>query len=79
MRVLLLREDNRYAVAEIVWIQYDDEENGLYMVTADDDEIEIPNVSKETCNQICKCLLSTGYYDLSVYGSYELIDDEEYD
>lgn len=47
---------------------------GLYMRDIDNNYMYIKNISLSTCNDICKTILKTGYYDLSEYAEYEVFE-----
>lgn len=86
MRILYIdKSDNKYRTAveaaEIVYASYEDDldpdddtlfasSGGLYLITADDDEIMVPGLSESTCNSIVVSLYTDGMADLSRYDSY---------
>lgn len=47
--------------------------SGLFMVTVDNEFLYIPNIDLSTCNIICRSILETGYYDLSEFDEYEVL------
>lgn len=50
---------------------------GLYMLDNNDNYLYIKDVPLSECNEICKKILTTGYCDLSMYGEYEVLEEED--